>query len=207
MCQPQNNETPNIGRRVQPERIFGKQPHRLAGIALLALLAVQSIGYAQVFKTREAALADTFARCDTVVRSVLFLSAAEQDEIQNRARGKLESRMVTYYTGLLGGRPAGYAFIQSNVVRTKPATYLVAVDTTGLVSRVDLLAFYEPRDYQPVPKWLSLFRDKSLGAQLWPGRSIHAITGATLTARAFTEGVRKALATYEVMIAAKENKR
>jgi Na+-translocating ferredoxin:NAD+ oxidoreductase RnfG subunit len=68
------------------------------------------------------------------------------------------------------------------------------------VRYVQILAFHEPLDYLPTNRWYQLFSGKSRSDGLRLGRDIDAISGATLSARAATEGVRRALAYYEVLL-------
>ncbi|MGH7454008.1 MAG: FMN-binding protein, partial [bacterium] len=116
------------------------------------------------------------------------------------ARAKLESKIVTYYLSKDVDKIAGYAFFATDIVRTKAATYMIVVNPDSTVRFVEILAFYEPMDYFPMPRWLDLFRGKLLNDNLWPRRDIHNITGATLTTQAITQGVRKMLAIFQVAV-------
>ena len=77
---------------------------------------------------------------------------------------------------------------------------MVVLSPQGEVRSLRLLAFHEPLDYKPADRWYGQFDHKSLGAPLRLGRDVHGIVGATLSARATTRGVRRALALYEVLI-------
>ncbi len=63
---------------------------------------------------------------------------------------------------------------------------------------MDILAFFEPRDYMASQKWMDLFSGKKLSNTLRVGRDIPNMTGATLTSNAVTKAVRIALALFEV---------
>ena len=63
-----------------------------------------------------------------------------------------------------------------------------------------VLAFYEPEEYLPTDRWLHQFDRKMLTERLALHGEIHGIAGATLSARAVTSGVRRALALYEVLL-------
>lgn len=108
------------------------------------------------------------------------------------------------YRGRSAGKVTGYAFFEATIVRTKPATIMAVVNPDSTVRSVQVLSFYEPLDYLPPPRWLSLFRNRGLGEGLWPERDIHHITGATLTVRAVTLAVRRILAVFVVAVP-KEN--
>jgi Na+-translocating ferredoxin:NAD+ oxidoreductase RnfG subunit len=166
----------------------------------LFTLSIQS-SHAKVFKTQQKALQEAFPNSDSIERKVLFLTDEQVNQIQTLAKAKLESKIVTFYVGEKADSITGYAFFESNIVRTKPETFMVVLDKKARVKFVEVLAFYEPLDYLPTSNWFALFTDKILSDKLWPKRDIHNITGATLSVQAITQGVRKMLAIYQVVIA------
>lgn len=169
-------------------------------------LLIFSSSYAQVFKTKNEALLQAFPEKDSVARKVLFLTEKQVEEIQKLAKAKLESKIITYYVGSTADSVLGYAFFETSIVRTKPATFMVVVNPDGKVKYIEILAFYEPADYLPTNNWYNLFKEKQLNEDLWPKRGIHNITGATLSVRAITLGVRKILAIFEIAISKEESK-
>ncbi|TDI87145.1 MAG: FMN-binding protein [Caldithrix sp.] len=167
---------------------------------LLLMLAIQA-GHAKVFKTQQQALQEAFPNSDSIDRKTLFLTEKQVNQIQRLAKAKLESKIVTFYVGKKADSIMGYAFFESNIVRTKPETFMVVLDKRARLKIVEVLAFYEPLDYLPTSNWFALFAGKILSDKLWPKRDIHNITGATLSVQAITLGVRKMLAIYQVAIA------
>ena len=155
---------------------------------------------AQVLSTQQQALERAFPKPQLVERQTLFLDDKQVELIQKLARAKLESKIVTYYLGKDNGKISGYAFFATDVVRTKAATYMAVIDPVSTIRRVEILAFYEPMDYFPTPRWLELFRGKGLNDNLWPKRDIHNITGATMTTQALTQGVRRMLAIFQTAV-------
>lgn len=152
-----------------------------------------------VFKTQDVALETTFSEADTVVRKTLFLDDEQINTLQDKSRSKFSSQIISYYVGLKDGSPIGYAFFEDQIVRTKKAIVMVVLLPDGTVENVEVLAFYEPEDYLPIERWFELFFGKRLTANLWPGKQIHAVTGATLSVHSFTLCTRRALALYELI--------
>ena len=167
--------------------------------ALLLALGVPGAG-AAVYLTQPQALEQAFPGA-RVERRALYLTAGQAKSVEQRARVKLASRLATAYVAWRGDTLEGTAFFDARVVRTMPTVLMVVVAPDTTVARVDLLAFHEPPDYQPTPRWLGLFPRRHLGDQLWPGRAIRNLSGATLTTRAVTEATRLALALYELTVA------
>ncbi len=164
----------------------------------LALLATTSS--AQVFMTKDEALKRVFPEGTQIERKTIFLMPQQIQLIESRAKAKVESKVVTYYTGKQRDTVVGYVFFETHVVRTMPETFLLVVSPVGVVQRVEILAFYEPEDYLPPQRWLGLFRGKVLDDDLWVKRGIQAISGATLSAQAITSGVRRLLATFQIAV-------
>jgi Na+-translocating ferredoxin:NAD+ oxidoreductase RnfG subunit len=177
----------------------GIQSQLLLGTVLVALFE-SSLLFAEVFKTRDDALATAFEGAGTVLRKTVFLTDEQVSQIESLAKVAVESKIVTYYIGMKSDSAIGFAFFETNVVRTKSETFLVVVRPDGSVQKTEMLAFYEPMDYMPTSNWFTLFRNRVLSDGLWPKREIHNVTGATLTVRAVTQGVRKILATFDVAV-------
>ncbi|MGH9424933.1 MAG: FMN-binding protein, partial [Terriglobia bacterium] len=85
------------------------------------------------------------------------------------------------------------------IVRTLPETFLIVLTPAGNIQKLLVLAFYEPQEYLPSDRWLRQFDQKTLDPNLRLQHDIHGIAGATLSARAVTSGVRKALALFQVL--------
>ena len=87
----------------------------------------------------------------------------------------------------------------SDLVRTLRQVLMVVVDPEGKIRRVELLAFAEPTEFIPNARWYGQFVGKALDETLSLKRDIKGVTGATLTARATTQAVRRVLATHAVL--------
>jgi hypothetical protein len=157
----------------------------------------------QVYLTRSEALTRAFPSATTIERKTVFLSDEQVRAIQHRGRTKVESKVVTYYQATAHDSTLGYAFLETQNVRTMPATYMVIVNPDASVERIEILAFYEPEDYLPPSRWLRQMSNKQLDDDLWLKRGIRTISGATLTAQAIVDGTRRVLATFDVMIGSK----
>ncbi|MGH2567139.1 MAG: FMN-binding protein [Bacteroidota bacterium] len=171
---------------------------RLFQFVCIALVPGSLLG--QVYLTRDEALKLYFPEALSVERKTVFLTDRQVDLIQSRARAKVESKVLTYYVGRSAVGVQGYAFFETQTVRTMPETYLVVVDPDSSVRAVEMLAFYEPEDYLPPNRWLGLFSNKTLRDDLWLKRGVQNIVGATISAQSITDGVRRILATFEVAV-------
>ncbi|MGH7597822.1 MAG: FMN-binding protein [bacterium] len=193
----------NAPRRASKAKC-GRLPQRTGlvfAILLMALCTERSqVAFSQVFMKQEEALRRAFPQAEKIERHTLFLTDEQIAEIQKSARSKVESKIVVYYRATQGGEILGFACFETMIVRTKPATIMAVIKPDSTLQMVEILAFHEPRDYLPAPRWLTLFRNRILNEALWPKRDIHHISGATLSVQAITLAVRRLLATHIVAV-------
>ncbi len=174
----------------------------LAGLTLLlALHLCAPVGLlAKVFYAKDEAVRAAFPEADVIEKQTFFLTDDQKKQIETLARTPLDSKLVTMYTGKRGQKLLGYAMIDVHTVRTLPEAVMVVLSPDGRVASTLILAFYEPLEYLPNERWLKQFDQARLTPDLRVGGRIAGITGATLTARAMTESVRKVLALYQILI-------
>jgi hypothetical protein len=179
---------------------------RSSGLALAlllaALLAAPEGAAAKVYLSQREAIELAFPDADRVERRTLMLSKAQADAIEKLALAKLDSRLVTVYSGIKDGRTLGYALIDIHNVRTLPEAVMVVLSPAGEVRTLRMLAFHEPEEYRPPDRWLAQFENEQLDPELRLHGRIHGIAGSTLSSRAVTSGVRRALALWQVMLKA-----
>jgi transcriptional regulator of nitric oxide reductase len=167
---------------------------------VLALACAATPAHAKVFFSKKEALALAFPESDRVDEKSLLLDDAQAQRVEELSRSRLESRLLRIYTGYRGEERLGYAFIDVHTVRTLPEAFMVVLTPAGVVRDVRLLAFHEPLEYMPSARWYQQFLNKDRTAPLRLGDDVHGIVGATLSSRAATEGVRRALALYQVVV-------
>jgi len=178
----------------------------LASLLLLSLALAAPASAARVYATAEEVLSRHFPPPVTTTRKVAWLTAAQAQEIEHRS-GEQSPRVVPYYEARRDGAVIGYGFVDDVIGRTEPITYLVAVTPGATVIGVDLLTFRESHGYQVERQaWRDQFKGHRLTDQLHLGRAIDAISSATLSARALTRGIRRVLATVEVVLATRAQK-
>src|SRR5262245_12955644 len=172
--------------------------------ALLLLVLAAAAAEARLL-SREEALNLAFPGAE-IRQSMLFLTDAEIKEASTLAGSKIESAMVARFDAIKAGNPAGFAYLETHVVRTKKESLLVILDAQGKILRVEVVAFLEPPEYMPPDRWYRQFDGRALSEDLQMKRSIHPVTGATLTAKATTDAARRALAIHNVLSRRTEKK-
>lgn len=173
-----------------------------AAAALVAVVAaVPGVLDAQVFLTQDQALALAFPEGATVERKTAYLTDAQLARARALAGDAVpvEQRIITYYAAHKDGKPVGTAYFDPHRVRTLPEVLMVVVGPDHRVERVEVLKFSEPPDYVAPRGWLDQFLRRKLDDRLSVKGDIVNMTGATLTARAVTDAVRRVLAFHQVV--------
>ena len=94
-------------------------------------------------------------------------------------------------------------FIADQVVgKHEYIPFALGLDASGAVRAVEILEYREAYgDSVRNPAWRSQFSGKKHGAQLALTKDIQNISGATLSSRHITDGIKRLLATYAIAIA------
>ena len=167
---------------------------KIPGILLLLFVSLVS---AETI-SREEALRAAFPGAE--IRSqVIFLTDQEKQEVKKVSGTEVSTALVACYFAEKSGKEVGRAYLDTHVVRTKKESLLVILKPDGSLKRVEVVAFLEPSEYMPSERWYQQFEDQTLDENLKLERDIHAVTGATLTARATTEAVRRVMAIDSIL--------
>ena len=156
--------------------------------------------------TREEALHQAFAGAE-IQSTIIFLTDQQMKEASVKAGNSIQSPLIARYTALSNRVVVGRAYLDSHVVRTKKESLLIMLNTEGTVKRVEVVAFEEPPEYQPVQAWYDQFQGKALTQDLSLNGQIRPVTGASLTSRSTIEAVRRALAVDAVLQEESEKKK
>lgn len=172
--------------------------------ALVLLSLPTEAAFAKVFASQQQALAEAFPDASRIERQTLLIRKKDAERISAITRAELESKIVVIHTAYQGNELLGYAHIDVHNVRTKPEASMIVLTPDGSVRTVRVLAFHEPLDYLPTDRWYDQFVGRSRNDTLRVGHDIHGVVGATLSARAAADGVRRMLAYWEVLLKSPE---
>jgi transcriptional regulator of nitric oxide reductase len=176
----------------------------LIGITMLwpivvGLVAAADVS-AKVFASQKQALAEAFPTATRIERDTTILRKAELARITAITRDENPARVVVLHSAWKDDELLGYAHIDVHNVRTKPEAFMVVLTPEGIVRSVRILAFHEPLDYLPTDSWYAQFVGKTGEDRMRVGGDVHGVVGATLSARAAADGVRRMLAYWEVLL-------
>jgi hypothetical protein len=192
---------PEVRKRSCRGKWFGHETLRVFPIAV-CLMALGSwalgVDAAAQAITREEALGQVYPGAQIRSEQV-FLSAAQMKEVAKQAGSEPASPLVARYVASRDGHVVGRAYVDTHIVRTKRESLLVSLNAQRQVLRIDITAFLEPAEFRASSAWLGQYRGQTLGDDLAVNRAIRPIAGATLTARAANNAVRRVLAIDAVL--------
>jgi hypothetical protein len=171
---------------VRAERVWDNELKRY--------LTEQEMTMAEVYLTEEDAVKLMFPKSERIRKELLRVPMEKKSVIESRIGWKFPEDSFDVYIGETGGRVDGYAFVQNTIGKHKPMTYMVGVDAQGLVSNVELLVFREARGSEVRTKRFNVqYEGKSALDPVRINKDIINISGATMSVRSMTAGIKRVL--------------
>lgn len=133
----------------------------------------------------------------------LEVSDDQARAIEQASGVEVVNRRPTVWRALAGDTPLGTLFVDQVYGKHEFITYALAVTADGQVAGVEILDYRETHgDEVRQPRWRAQFVGKKASDAVKLGRDIQNISGATLSCRHLTDGVRRLLATQRLLLAA-----
>lgn len=166
-------------------------------LSLGALAALPAAAHATVYLTLEQAQAQMLPG-KTLTAVPISLSDAQVAAIRKDSGEAPVSRELHAWKA-----DDGAWFILDQVVgKHEFITYAVALDPAGAVKGVEILDYRETfGDQVRGEPWRAQFIGRRHGQGLQLGKDIRNISGATLSSKHITDGVRRILSTYALVLA------
>jgi Na+-translocating ferredoxin:NAD+ oxidoreductase RnfG subunit len=168
-------------------------------IAFFFAQAGTSYGVVRTYATVEETLEMAFPGAEFEKKTVK-LTPEERKEIEALTKRRFFKRRVDFYIARKAGQTLGYATVMNEIGKTRYITFMVVLDPGGAVKSIHLLVFRESQGYEiDNPRWRRQFEGKTINDPLRLKRDIRNISGATLSVRAVTKGVKNVLAVFQVV--------
>ncbi|HXF92427.1 MAG TPA: FMN-binding protein [Nitrospiraceae bacterium] len=157
-------------------------------------LTEQEMMHAEVYLTEEEALKLMFPRSERIRKETLRLSPEQKARVESRIGWKFPEESFEVYIGKTGATVDGYAMVQNTIGKHKPMTYMVGVDAQGRCTNVELLVFREARGSEVRMKRFNVqYEGKTVFDPIRINKDIINISGATMSVRSMSAGVKRAL--------------
>ncbi|TAL97577.1 MAG: FMN-binding protein [Paraburkholderia sp.] len=143
----------------------------------------------------------SFPKATGFVEANIIFKPADIAAIERMSGQKVRTRGEQVWRAEQGGRLLGFFFVDYVIGKHEVIDYSVALDATGKVKRVEILLYRESYGSEIANHdWLAQFNGKGASDSLVPGHDITIISGATLSSRHVTEGIKRVLAIYDLLL-------
>ena len=157
----------------------------------LSLLSAKGISLEKIFQS-------SFSSTVTVGQKIITLTTKEVQRLQKSAKAKMDSNKIRFYVVKNENKVVGYGVLVTQRVRTKKAAILYLISKEMKIKSIEIIQFQEPSEYKPNQAWKDVFTGKSKEDNLFSGKGIPTISGATMSARALSDASRIALSIVEM---------
>lgn len=165
----------------------------LAGLALAAPMAY--VAHAETYLTEDQAAGVLFPGISLEPRWITLSPGDIQTIVKKSGEKPLSAQARVFW-----GPNKEALFIDRVVGKHEFITYAVAINPDGKVKGVEIMDYRETFGYQIRGKdWRQTFVGKSAADPVKLDKDIPNISGATLSSKHVTDGVRRVLQTYELL--------
>lgn len=157
-------------------------------------LTEDELNHAETFMSEGEALKIVLPKSQRVRKEVIQLTQDRKDLIEQRIGWKFPEQAFEVYIGETGDKIDGYAMVHNTTGKHKHMTYMVGVDAKGACSDVELLVFREARGSEVGRKRFNVqYEGKTVLDPIRINKDIINITGATMSVRSISAGVKRVL--------------
>lgn len=174
----------------------------VAGLWLLLSSGATQPAQAQAtFYTPRSLLAEFFPRSQLVTYKKFELTPEQRRNIEHKLGYSLAKPSYTFYVAKSGETVDGYAILDEQMGEHLPITYGIKFSPNGAVERQEVLVYRERYgDEVRDARFRQQFVGKTAADPLRPGEEVVAISGATISSRAMTLGVRRCLLLLDELV-------
>lgn len=168
-----------------------------AAIGILVPLPSYAVQYLSV----NAAQRLCFPNADQFTEAHLKFTPAQTKAIEAATGQRQLLRGQEIWRAMKGGQLQGYFIVDYVIGKHLVIDYAVSLSPAGAVKQIEILNYRESYGGEiRNPDWRKQFVGKTPHSHFSLNDGITNISGATLSSRHVTEGVRRILATYEICL-------
>lgn len=169
-------------------------------LALLALAGVVNLAQAERYLTVDEARKLCFPTAATFTEQTIRFTPEQKKAIEKKSGIKVRNLGNRFHLAHQGTNFLGVLVVDHVLGKHEIIDYAVALTPAGTVAQVEILEYRESHGMEiRGEKWRAQFKGKSSGSKLKLNDDIYNISGATISCRQVTEGVKRVLATYDVV--------
>ena len=167
----------------------------------VASVVISVPGHATQYLSVEQAQRLSFPEATRFVEAHIVFRPADVAAIEQRSGQKVRTRGEQVWRAEADGRLLGFFIVDYVIGKHEAIDYSVAIGADGRVRRVEILEYRESYGGEIANRdWLAQFVGTSGNDRLRPGSDIRIISGATLSSRHVTEGIKRVLASHNLLL-------
>lgn len=150
--------------------------------------------WGEVFMPEEEAVKLMLPNSARVRKEMIRLTAEKKQLVESRIGWHFPEQEFEIYIGETGDKADGYAMVTNTIGKYKHMTYMVGVDQHGEITNVELLIFRDARGSEVGRKRFNYqYEGKTVSDPLRINKDIINISGATMSVRSMSAGVKRVL--------------
>ncbi len=157
-------------------------------------LTPEELGQEDVYLTPEEAAKLMFPDSERIDKKTVALTPEQKTTVEERIGWQFPEDAFECFIGRSNGTVDGWAMVQHTIGKHKPMTYMVGVDPDGEVINVEVLVYRESRGSEVRTKRFNYqYEGKTLYDPIRINRDVINISGATMSVRSMSAGVKRVL--------------
>jgi len=167
----------------------------------VAIYAVAPQCIAAKYISVEQARALVFPFADEYVVKPVQLTPEQMLEIDRLSGVKGRNAQPPVWEAMAKGEMVGWFFIDQVIGKHELITYALGVNLDGSIRQIQVIEYLEVYGSQVrYPGWLDQFAGKTVKSRLQLDSDIENISGATLSSRHMTDGIRRLLFLHQSVL-------
>ena len=178
-----------------------KNPSWLMIPALIVPAAMAAPAYAVQYQTLEQAQKAQFPEATQFVRADVLMTNEARQQIEKISGVRVRNTLQQVWRAEAGSKMLGWFVLDEVIGKHEFITYVVALLPEGAVKGIDILEYRETHGSEiKNEKWRAQFVGKKQGDEFRLDEDIKNISGATLSCKNISNGVKRIAATFQVVM-------
>ncbi len=153
------------------------------------------------YLTLEQAQGLIFAQAQEFVPADVVLTPEQVERIEHQSGVKVRVSEQKVWQARAAGKLLGWFIVDQVIGKHELITYALGINLDGSVRQFQIIEYREAYGYQVRElKWRDQFVGKTLADPLKVGTDIANISGGTLSSQHVTDGIRRLLAFYQIVL-------
>ncbi len=155
----------------------------------------------EIKKAAESIMRNDLGRNISLKEEKRVIPAPAKKKAEAAAKQKFSNDFIYIYTATEKGKVKGYGFLDNVYGKAMPITFLVIFDPKGNIISSSIVKYREQYGGEVADKdWNKQFKGKNSGSDYTVGKSIDAISGATISVNSVTKGIKKLAVLFHEII-------